>query len=320
MPDAWAAAVDRWFALLRSDSAAVRPVERVDPATHLFLLQTIVGAWPETDEMRDFAVRLVEYMTKVAREAGTRSSWMEPDEGYERALAGLVEFAVTGDGAARFRECFDPVINALCFHGLVNSVAQVLLKATCPGFPDFYQGTELLDLSLVDPDNRRPVDYAARESLLSEAAVHGHERLTLASELVRNWPDARAKLYATASTLHTRLAHLDVFRGGGYIPLRSGGPMRDHVCAFVRGHRSACIIVLAPLRSRVMAGDGCLPLGADVWGTEAVALPPGCPQSFQDAFTGAQVQARDGRIFLADALAAFPVALLVGWSAQARTA
>lgn len=312
MPDEWTVAVDRWLCTLREDAAAARLVQRVDPATHLFLLQTMVGARPGAADMNEYAGRLVEYMTKVAREAKRHSSWLEPDEEYEHALAGLVEFAVTGNGATRFLEVFESVISAVCFHGLVNSLVQVLLKATCPGIGDFYQGAELLDLSLVDPDNRRPVNYGVRESFLREVAAPGLSRSSTVSELVRSWPDARAKLFATAKVLQVRCAHADVFRKGAYIPLEAGGQMRNHVCAFMRSHRDAGIVVVAPLRSGMVAGHCLLPLGADVWGTEAVTLPPRSPQLFEDAFSGAQVQAHGGRILLADALAAFPVALLVG--------
>jgi len=316
MPEEWAVAVDRWFYTLRSDGATAALMQRVDPGTHLFLLQTIIGAWPETTDMRDYAGRLVEYMTKVAREAKTHSSWLEPDEEYERALAGLVEYAVEGEGVGRFYECFDTVIGAVRFHGFVNSVAQVLLKATCPGIPDFYQGTELLDLSLVDPDNRRLVDYAARESLLRELESCHHNRPALVDDMVRSWPDERAKMYVMIRALSVRLALADVFRKGAYTPLEAGGEMCDHVCAFMRSYRGACIVVLAPLRSRIVAGHGRLPLGADVWGAEAVTLPLASPQVFQDTFTGAKVQAQDGRILLGEALSAFPGALLVGTSAR----
>ena len=270
------------------------------------------GARPGAADMNEYAGRLVEYMTKVAREAKRHSSWLEPDEEYEHALAGLVEFAVTGSGATRFLEVFESVISAVCFHGLVNSLVQVLLKATCPGIGDFYQGTELLDLSLVDPDNRRPVNYGVRESFLREVAASGCSRASTVSGLVQSWPDARAKLYATAKVLQVRCAHADVFRKGAYIPLEVGGQMRNHVCSFMRSHRDAGIVVVAPLRSGMVAGHCLLPLGADVWGTEAVTLPPRSPQLFEDAFSGAHVQAQGGRILLADALAAFPVALLVG--------
>jgi (1->4)-alpha-D-glucan 1-alpha-D-glucosylmutase len=316
MPEEWAVAVDRWFYTLRSDGTTAAVMQRVDPGTHVFLLQTIIGAWPETTDLRDYAGRLVEYMTKVAREAKTHSSWLEPDEEYERALAGLVEYAVVGEGVGRFHECFDTVIGAVRFHGLVNSVAQVLLKATCPGIPDFYQGTELLDLSLVDPDNRRLVDYAVRESLLRELAACGHNRPALVDDVVRSWPDERAKMYVMARALNVRLAHADVFRKGVYTPLDVGGQRSDHVCAFMRSRRDACIVVLAPLRSRSVAGHVRLPLGTDVWGAAAVTLPAGSPQVFQDAFTGANAQARDGRILVGEALSAYPVALLVGKSAR----
>jgi len=312
IPGEWSAAVDSWLASLKNDEASARLIQRIDSAIHLFLLQTIVGAWPETTDMCAYAGRLVEYMIKVSREAKTHSSWLEPKEDYERALAELIGFMLKGEGARRFHECFDPIITAVRFHGLVNSVAQVLLKATCPGLPDFYQGTELMDLSLVDPDNRRPVDYRVRESLLREVTARSLDRLPMVSELVTNWPDARAKLYVTARALHLRRAHVDVFGKGTYTPLHTDPTRQDQICAFMRSHECTCIVIVVPLRSRTLAGNGRLPLGESAWSTEAIALPPGSPQSFENVFTGERVPAADGQLPLSQLFKSFPVALLVG--------
>lgn len=309
MPAVWAASVERWFALAGRHPVAVLLMRQIDPATHLFLLQTMVGAWPGEGDMGDYGERIARYMVKVAREAKTRSSWLEPDEAYERALAQLAQFALTGDGAPAFMDCFGPVIATVAFHGLVNSVGQVILKAACPGLPDFYQGTELLDLSLVDPDNRRPVDYEARRSLLDGLEAKRTDRPSLVAGLVSGWPDQLAKLYVTSVALGVRRRYRQVFERGDYIPLRAGS--RHTVCAFSRAHRGRNVVVVVPIGSRSIAGDCRLPLGAGVWGDDFIVLPADSPPLFTDALTGRRVHARGGIIRLADALAGFPVALLL---------
>ncbi len=312
MPAGWVAAVDRWESFLRSNDATARLVRQVGPATHLFLLETIVGAWPETGTTGEFAERLTAYMTKVAREANVNSSWVEPNDEHEQALTELVLYMLKGQGAAPFHECFGRLIESVRVHGLVNSLAQVLLKATCPGLPDFYQGTELLELSHVDPDNRRPVDYDLRGSLLSQLDAAAQDRTSAVKQLIENWPDERAKFYTTQVALRFRLAHRDVFEKGSYTPLYADGNRKDDICAFSRRRRGENIIVIVPLRSLTVASAGRLPLGIDVWGAEAITLPPGRPRLFENVLTGETVTVQDGRLLLSDAFASFPVALLAG--------
>jgi (1->4)-alpha-D-glucan 1-alpha-D-glucosylmutase len=312
MSQEWTAAVDRWFALLAADEMAGEVVRAVDASTHLFLLQTIVGAWPENEAPDAFAERLEQYMIKVAREAKTRSSWLEPDEEYERALGALVQYAVSDETATRFGDCFGELIGTLRFHGLVNSLVQSLLKIASPGIPDLYQGAELLDLSLVDPDNRRPVDYERRHALLQQLHVHAVDRQQLARELVARWPDERAKLYVTTQALKLRQHLAHVFQAGEYVPLTCRGTKGPHACAFMRRHKSDCVVAVAPVRSLNLAGERRLPLGATAWGTTEIALPPGSPQEYEDVFTGACVSAVDGVLNLAELLRQFPVALLEG--------
>jgi len=309
VPGVWAAAVERWFAVAGRHPASAPLMGQIDAATHLFLLQTMVGAWPGEGDRDEYAERIAHYMEKVAREAKTRSSWLEPDEAYERALAQLTQFALTGDGASAFTDCFGPVIASVAFHGLVNSVAQVLLKVMCPGLPDFYQGTELLDLSLVDPDNRRPVDYEARRSLLDDLEAKPADRSSRVAGLVSGWPDQLAKLYVTSIALGVRRRYRQVFERGDYIPLRAAS--RHTVCAFSRSLRGTHVVVVVPVGSRSIAGDRRLPLGTGVWGDDSIAMPADSPRLFTDALTGGRVHARGGIIRLADALAEFPVALLL---------
>jgi len=310
--DDWNAAIDRWHVSLVADDTTRPLLQEVDPATRRFLLQTIIGSWPENGPDALFAQRLTDYMTKVAREAKTHSSWLEPDESYEGSLADLISYIVTGVGIRPFRDCFGPIIETVRFHGLVNSLAQVLCKIACPGVPDFYQGTELLDLSFVDPDNRRPVDYDRREWLLAELVRDRNDQLSVVSELTERWPDERAKLYTTARALQLRSAHRDLFEKGRYTPLHVDGDRHDHVCAFMRSHKRDCVVVVAPLQSLAIAGAGRLPLGAEIWGNEAITLPPGSPRSLENVLTREKVSVADRHLLLSEVFASFPVALLHG--------
>jgi (1->4)-alpha-D-glucan 1-alpha-D-glucosylmutase len=201
---------------------------------------------------------------------------------------------------------------------MVVSLAQTLVKITAPGVPDFYQGTELWDLSLVDPDNRRPVDFALRCRLLEEltARVAAGERATLARELVEHWPDGRIKLYTIARGLACRQAARDLFQDGEYVPLTATGPGADHVVAFARRSGDRIAVTVVPrTTARLTDGGSRLALGKDAWGTTWLRLPadfPGGP--YRDVFTGADIAAHsvDGAPALAvgEMLAVFPVALL----------
>ena len=312
MSEIWMAAADRWFSSLKALDAADPFLMQVDSATHLFFLQTMAGAWPEDDDSGAFGDRLIDYMVKVAREAKTRSSWLEPDHDYERALTDLIRFSCDGEGAALFQKCFSTIIAALRFHGLVNSLEQLLLKVTCPGVPDFYQGTELFDLSLVDPDNRRPVDYALRQALLGELERKGADRLQVAAELASAWPDARAKMYVTSRALSLRRTHTELFRKGDYEPLYADGAHRNQVCAFARRHRSTWVVVVVPLRSLTLTGINRLPLGTAAWGAESLTLPSRHPASFENVLTGERVGLDGGHLPLSEVFRTFPVALLLG--------
>jgi (1->4)-alpha-D-glucan 1-alpha-D-glucosylmutase len=201
---------------------------------------------------------------------------------------------------------------------MVNSLAQTLIKITAPGVPDFYQGTELWDFSLVDPDNRRPVDFASRAALLDElrARIAAGDLPRLARELVEQWPDGRIKLYTIHRALTYRRGTPDLLRMGDYVPLQTGGRAAEHVCAFARRGAMRTIVTVVPrLTARLTDNGARLPLGADVWGDTRVVVPRDLPDGpYVNLFTGEEVRSgdRNGSPVLAieDLLAEFPVALL----------
>jgi (1->4)-alpha-D-glucan 1-alpha-D-glucosylmutase len=281
IPDEWAQAVSRWSELADRHRTGARPDRRAE----YLLFQTLVGAHPLP------ADRARTYMEKAGREAKAGTSWTAPDAEYEGAVAKLVDGLLADPDMTRDLEAFvAPLVPA----GRVNSLAQTLLKLTSPGVPDVYRGCEVWDMSLVDPDNRRPVDHGHLRELLGEcrrihASAGGPGIMARSDEGV-------PKLFLTWRALGVRAEVPDGFRpGAAYEPLAAAGPQADHVVAFGRAGR---VVTVAP---RLVLGLA----RAGGFGTTTITLPPG---TWTDRLSGA---AWSGPVELAELLAAFPVALLV---------
>jgi (1->4)-alpha-D-glucan 1-alpha-D-glucosylmutase len=237
LPDEWAAAVAEWRA---ANARHIRHVggRRAPSAAHEHLLyQALLGCWPLDRDVASLRERFQSFARKAAREGKVETSWLDPDETYEDGLARFID-GILADPA--FVRSFDAFAQRVALLGALNSLSQLALKMAMPGIPDLYQGTELWDLSLVDPDNRRPVDFAARERALQAISpAPGWPAL------VRNWPDGRIKLALTHRLLAWRRALGEVFAHGDYVPLTVEGPHRDHVIAFARRHgEDAAILVI----------------------------------------------------------------------------
>jgi (1->4)-alpha-D-glucan 1-alpha-D-glucosylmutase len=281
IPEDWGAAVTRWAERNERHKRDGMP----DRNAEYLLYQVLVGAHPLDPD------RALQFMAKASREAKEHTSWVEPDEAYDEALGAFVT-ALLAD--AEFTADLAAFAAPLVTAGRTTSLAQALLKFTSPGVPDIYQGTELWDLSLVDPDNRRPVDYAARRALLDKV------RGASAAEVLALDDEGGPKLWLTMRTLGLRRRCPDAFRpGAAYRPLEATGERAASVVAYLRGADDAnlSVAVIAP---RLVLGLG------DGWGDTAVELPPG---RWTDELTGAAVDG--GTVGLAGALAGFPVALLV---------
>ncbi|HVM13690.1 MAG TPA: malto-oligosyltrehalose synthase [Egibacteraceae bacterium] len=273
MSGRWSEEVRRWrslnASLIRSTPAGPAP----DPQTEYLAYQTLVGVWPlEEGGLRspDLATRVQEYLVKAAREAGQRTTWTDPDEAFEDGVRGFVAGVLESDRSAEFLAGMDAVARQAAGIGMVSGLAQTLLRCTAPGVPDTYQGNELWDDSLVDPDNRRPVDFGLRRRLLTELDAGAD-----ADELLRTWPDGRAKLWVLSRALRARRDHAGaVGAEGGYRPLPATGRWADHLVAFARvaPDGDALVVAVPRLPGRIMGQAGMPPVG-DVWGDTAVTFP-----------------------------------------------
>jgi (1->4)-alpha-D-glucan 1-alpha-D-glucosylmutase len=272
----WSATVERWRGYVARHSRRAH----VDGITEYLLLQTLVGAWPIDVE------RLTAYLIKASREAKLRTSWTAPDHRFERAIGRIVtRLLADGEFVADLEGFLGPIVAA----GRISSLSQTLLRLTSPGVPDTYWGTELWDLSLVDPDNRRPVDFALRERLLDEL-----EAGMAPGEILGRWEEGLPKLWTVHRALRLRAVRPELFDArGADRPSLATGPRSEHVVAFARGEGA---IVVAPRLVLSLAND---------WGSTSLELPPG---AWRDELSGATHAG--GRIHLAKLLADFPVALL----------
>ncbi len=264
---------------------------------------------------QSFVQRIQEYMVKALREAKIHSSWLNPDEEYEQAARDFITKILLPEGpfAKDFAEFQAPIARA----GMFNSLSQTLLKITAPGVPDFYQGTEIWDFSLVDPDNRRPVDYEHRKRLLDSLRdKEAGDRTSLADDLLRSAPDGRIKMFVTTDALHYRQNNRDLFERGEYLQLQPAGERDRHVVSFARKIGDKTAIVIAT-RFFIRLTPGA-PILREAWGDTAILTGDELAGCYRDIFTGRSVHARkrpganeDGNeLPVAEALAHLPVALL----------
>jgi (1->4)-alpha-D-glucan 1-alpha-D-glucosylmutase len=233
----WTASVARWK-LLNAPHVATEGNFRAPSATFEYMLyQTLIGAWQPEDGA--FPERLQAYALKAAREGKEETSWLNPHLRYEEGLANFIKQILDRSTSAEFLDSFEAMAHRISLLGALNSISQITLKATLPGVPDFYQGTELWDFSMVDPDNRRPVDYALRASTLATIAHPDWQ------SLATGWSDGRLKLAWTSELLRMRQKYPDLFGKGEYVPLEVRGRDSDHVIAFARRHgrRMAVVVV-----------------------------------------------------------------------------
>jgi (1->4)-alpha-D-glucan 1-alpha-D-glucosylmutase len=289
----WERQVRRWSKM----NAPHRTNGVPDANTELLIYETLVGMWPLDDEdlpsVRD---RLKQYLEKAAREAKTHTSWIAPNAAYEESLLAFAD-AILSDTA--FCEDLVRIQKRVAFYGFLNGLSQVVLKATAPGAPDFYQGTELWDFSLVDPDNRRSVDYASRSAMLKKMKAAAEKNSLSIETLLRRWHDSRIKMFVTWKVLDARSRHAKLFRDGTYESIDAG----PNVVAFTRRHKDDAIVVAIPRLLANRVKPGTFPIG-DFWPPASIPISG----SWRNLFTGENLEG--DRIALRSLFGRFPVAVL----------
>ena len=306
IPRAWQAAITRWQRMNRRHRATVDGQPAPGANTEYLLYQTMVGAWPLD------AARLRDYLLKAAREAKQDTSWTNPNPRWDEALGHFVDAVLDPARSGEFLRDFEAFHAGLVPFGILSSLAQTLIKITAPGVPDFYQGAELWDLSLVDPDNRRPVDFAVRRRMLETLSAEidaAPDLAPLARDLMRAPADGRVKLFVIYQALGVRRRRAELFARGDYRPLAVHGASAEHVFAFARTGPGGPTVTIVP---RLLAARGAAdPVGEAYWTDTRVALPPEVSGPMRNAFTGALVEAEGERqLRVGRVLADFPLALL----------
>ncbi|MBL9123951.1 MAG: malto-oligosyltrehalose synthase [Planctomycetaceae bacterium] len=346
----WRAHVMRWSRWHRRLKTNVEGVDAPSRNDEYLLYQTLVGVWPGSfptaAAQEEFAERIQQYALKVAREAKVHTSWINQHQGYEQALLRFVQSVLTPGPRRPFLADLDAFAQRVAEHGRWNSLAQTLLKIASPGVPDFFQGTESWTLTLVDPDNRRPVDFAARARALDEldqqlsrcldapgadsvaawlergrtsaaAASLAARVRPLVAELLHARGDGRLKLYCTQLALRARRALPALFTEGSYEPLAAEGSQAQSVVAFARQHGDDMLLAIAPRATvRVTGFGGPVPCG-DLWSDTHLVLPePFAGRSWWDVLGGRvhPPNSAQPQLALRDLLGDLPVALLLAQS------
>jgi (1->4)-alpha-D-glucan 1-alpha-D-glucosylmutase len=317
----WRVRVREWKRFNRNHRRLVNNKPAPSPNDEYLLYQTLVGAWPseplsDTDDWKIFCERIENYMLKAIREAKQNTSWINRNTEYETAVSSFVRTLLNPGPKNRFLDDFVPFQFRVARVGLWNSLSQTLLKLTCPGVPDIYQGNDLWDFSLVDPDNRRPVDYIRRRQMFESIRVWGNDSDALSiGSLLETPGDGRLKLYLIWRTLSLRQQQPDLFQGGEYLPLAVEGAKANHVVAFARQSGNTRALVVVPRLVTGLLNDIDLPpIGSRIWEDTHVLLPfRSGSEKCRNALTGEVLNLEktdeDAKIDVSKVLAEFPVAL-----------
>jgi (1->4)-alpha-D-glucan 1-alpha-D-glucosylmutase len=311
MPGEWGAQLERWrqcnaAAMGRTDGGPVP-----DPEMEYLLYQTLAATLPaDRAHLPAYRPRIASFLIKSAKEAKRRTSWIAPAQDYEQALRVFVERILDPDHP--FIDLIMPFAARIAHFGFFNALSQALIHLTAPGIPDIYQGTELFDDSLVDPDNRRPVDFEWRRRCLSEIEKGYHNApLALAQNLMARRHDGTIKLFLTWIGLQTRRRHADLFLNGQFVPLVASGVKARHAVAFARVSGPRWCLTIVPRFPVTLAAEGHDPLGPGVWSDTTVHLPAQAPPRWHDLMTNAPLQAMKA-LPLGQVFKHLPVALLMG--------
>ncbi|MGA7626727.1 MAG: malto-oligosyltrehalose synthase [Candidatus Acidiferrales bacterium] len=317
IPDEWARHLNAWARWNASKKKNIDGQSVPDRNEEIFLYETLLGAWPlRSDEMPSFEKRMKEYVIKATREAMVHTRWTRPNTKHENRLTEFVAVILKPGKSNRFLAGFSQFQQKIAYFGMLNGLAQVLLKLTSPGVPDLYQGCELWDLRLVDPDNRGPVDFDLRNRLLEEIENTMEESTDgeFNKQLLHNWQDGRAKLFLTWKVLNLRRQHRSLFLDGLFHPLEVAGKRSKNLLAYARQQEKQWVLTVVP---RLLAHSGAPTTWdqmADFWRDTKILLPAKSPGNWQNALSGESVETgRDRRgswLQAQDMLKNFPVSCL----------
>ncbi len=324
IPQVWKTRIQRWSQFNKGYKTEVDGMLAPDRNEEYLLYQTLIGAWPfrtlDDDGYRNFIDRIQAYMAKALKEAKIHTSWVNPNQAYDQAVREFIEHILGRSGPNPFLDDFLPFQGEVARYGVYNSLSQILVKIAAPGIPDFYQGTELFDFSLVDPDNRRPVDYETRTGFLADfqsiCGNQGFDRRQFVQELLATVPEGRIKLYITMVGLQYRRTHAPLFLSGEYVPLKAEGTKKRHVCAFARIYEDQAVVAVVPILVKGLCQETeTFPFAPSVWEDTRVIVPSWKQAScYQNLLTGELLSSieTEGKqsLRLAEILGSCPVALL----------
>ncbi len=308
IPELWQRSLQRWRVTNRRWKRTMNDAEAPDADEEYLLYQTLLGTWPiqasgepERVPTREYVERIQAYMAKALHEAKINTSWIQPNEQWDAAMRYFVTKILDPSPRNKFVSVFIPVAQEIARFGAINSLTQTLLKLTSPGVPDIYQGNEIWDYSLVDPDNRRPVDYKRRREMLESLATVNPE------ELPRSWPDGRIKMFLTQRLLQFRREHFELFQRGEYLPLTPSGTFMECCVSFARSLADKWIVVIAPrLSSRI----GFPPIG-ERWKDTTIEFPETLSLAHaHDLFTCRPIQHQRHHVSVAGALSILPFVVI----------
>jgi (1->4)-alpha-D-glucan 1-alpha-D-glucosylmutase len=312
MPKAWGAAVERWAEQNEGVGRDADGTRAPEPEVEWLFYQALAAAWPpdlapnDARGLAELTERMRKHMLKAVREAKVRTSWTARNPDYERAVEGFTRSALDPEKAGNFLIDFVGTCEPILLAGALNSLSQTLVKIAAPGVPDFYQGSELWDLNLVDPDNRRAVDFDRRARLVDEV-----DRLAL-KDLLADWRSGAIKMRLLRAGLSLRAEAPALFTNGDYVPLDVEGSCAEHVIAFARSHGSVAVVVVAPrLALKLLEGQAAPLVPPLSWRDTCLILPRWfARRRWRNKFTGEEI-ASEGPFSVGEVLKDFPVGLLM---------
>jgi (1->4)-alpha-D-glucan 1-alpha-D-glucosylmutase len=313
IPNEWLKNLRTWIKINKNKKEHIRGFAVPDKNDEYFLYQTLIGSWQLSNTVdSDFVARIKTYIVKAVREAKVHTAWLKPDIEYENAYISFVDKILSRSEANLFLKEFLPFCQKISHFGILNSLSQTLIKITSPGVPDFYQGSELWDLSLVDPDNRRPVDFKYRQETLAYFRETNEDEVgRLVIDLLSSKEDGRIKLFLIYMTLKAKIIYPDIFRYGDYVVLDTMGRFKNHVITYAWRYQRQWVLIIAPRFFSYLVPDGELPLGDKIWKDTEVVMPNGSPVFWRNVITN-EIYYTGKVLYIKDILSSFPVAMLMG--------